>query len=98
MCGFFMEKKSLKTRIAEVSGAPKDVVLGIPLITVIGNNEVCVENYRGILEYNEKLIRIHTKLGKIRVEGNDLQIECYSNDEMKIIGKIKRIEFVEGDL
>lgn len=96
MCGFFMEKKSLKTRITEVSCAPKDVVLGVPLITVIGQNEISVENYRGILEYNEKLIRIQTKTGKIHINGCDLQIETYSNEEMKIIGKIQIIEFLEG--
>ena len=58
MCGFFMEKKSLKTRITEISGIPKDVILGVPLITVIGQNEACVENYRGILEYTDSLIQI----------------------------------------
>lgn len=96
MCGIFMEKKNLKTRITEASGMPKDVILGVPLVTVIGQNETCIENYRGILEYTDKLIRIQTKLGKIHVLGTNLQIERYTNDEMKIIGHISIIEFYEG--
>ena len=96
MCGILMDKKNLKTRITEVSGMPKDVILGVPLVTVIGQNEICVENYRGILEYTDKLIRIQTKLGKIHVIGRNLQIEYYTNDEMKIVGHITVIEFHEG--
>ncbi len=93
---FFMEKKTLKDRIANASGMPKDVVLGVPLVAVIGQSETCIENYRGILEYTDKLIRIQTKLGKIHVTGRELQIEYYTNDEMKIIGHVEKIEFLEG--
>lgn len=84
-----MEKKTLNS-------LPKDVVLGVPLISVIGQNEACIENYRGILEYTDKLIRIQTKLGKIYINGRRLQIEYYTNDEMKITGHIETIEFLQG--
>ena len=90
-----MDKKNLKTRITDASGMPKDVVLGVPLVTVTGQNEACIENYRGILEYTDKLIRIQTKLGKIHVIGRGLQIEYYTNDEMKIVGHITMIEFMQ---
>ena len=96
MCGIFMDKKTLKTHITDVSGMPKDVILGVPLVTVVGRNELCVENYRGILEYTDKLIRIQTKLGKIHIIGKGLQVEYYSNDEMKVVGHIEMIEFHEG--
>lgn len=91
-----MDKKNLKSRITDASGMPKDVVLGVPLITVTGQNEASIENYRGILEYTDKLIRIQTKLGKIHVTGRNLKIEHYSNDEMKVTGHIMMIEFHEG--
>ena len=91
-----MDKKNIKSRITDVAGMPKDVILGVPIISVIGQNEASVENYRGILEYTDKLIRIQTKLGKIHVTGRGLKIEHYNNDEMKITGHITIIEFHEG--
>ena len=91
-----MDKKNLKDRIADASGMPKDVILGVPLVTVTGHREACIENYRGILEYTDKLIRIQTKMGKIHVSGKALQVEYYNNDEMKIVGYITMIEFHEG--
>lgn len=91
-----MDKKSLKTRITDAAGMPKDVLFGVPIVTIIGQNEICIENYRGILEYTDKLIRIQTKLGRIHVLGRNLQIEYYTNDEMKIVGHINLIEYHEG--
>jgi sporulation protein YqfC len=91
-----MDKKNLKSRITDAAGMPKDVILGVPIISVTGHNEACIENYRGILEYTDKLIRIQTKLGKIHVTGRGLHIEHYNNDEMKITGHITIIEFNEG--
>lgn len=91
-----MDKNRLKNRIADVSGLPKDVILGVPLVTIIGQNEICIENYRGILEYTDKLIRIQTKLGRIHIIGRALQVEHYNNDEMKIVGHVTSIEFHEG--
>ena len=91
-----MDKKNLKARITDAAGMPKDVLLGIPILSIAGQSEACIENYRGILEYTDKLIRIQTKLGKIHVIGRNLQIEFYTNDEMKIVGHIAVIEFHEG--
>lgn len=91
-----MDKKNLKARITDAAGMPKDVLLGVPILSIAGQSEACIENYRGILEYTDKLIRIQTKLGKIHVIGRNLQIEFYTNDEMKIVGHIAVIEFHEG--
>lgn len=73
---------------------PQDVILGVPLLTMTGFAEMCVENYRGILEYTEALIRIQTKIGQIRITGKGLLISYYTNDEMKITGKISSIEYI----
>ncbi len=91
-----MNKNNLKARITDAAGMPKDVLLGVPILSIAGQSEACIENYRGILEYTDKLIRIQTKLGKIHVIGRNLQIEFYTNDEMKIVGHITVIEFHEG--
>ena len=84
-------KDHLKNRVANATGMPKDVVLGVPILTVTGQMELHVENYRGILEYTDALIRVKTKIGQIKIEGADLQIEYYTNDEMKVTGQITQV-------
>lgn len=73
---------------------PKDVALGAPILTVTGQTELMVENYRGILEYTELMVRVQTKAGQIKITGKRLQIDYYTNDEMKITGRIRQIEYI----
>ena len=99
MCGIFMgkdsEREHIREKLAAAASMPKDVVLGASLITVLGTSEVCIENYRGILEYTENLIRVQTKERMIKLTGKHLQIEYYTNDEMKITGSIHTLEFAD---
>ena len=85
---------TLRYRMADAANMPKDVVLGVPIVTLIGQFEVNIENYRGIIEYTDTLIRIKRKHGLIKMMGKNLKIEYYTNDEMKITGHIDKIEYL----
>lgn len=87
------ENERLREKVVSAVSMPKDVVLGASVITILGTREVCIENYRGIIEYTDTLIRVQTKETQIRLNGKQLQIEYYTNDEMKINGCICSIEF-----
>lgn len=87
------QQNSVKEKLVEACSMPKDAALGVPIITIIGKKEVIIESYRGILEYNNELIRVLTKLGQIKIKGHHLNISYYTNDEMKITGVISSIEY-----
>ena len=87
------KEHSFKNRIAEASGLPKDVLLGQPVLTVLGSMEVGIENYRGIIEYTDVLIRLQTKAGQVRITGKNLRVDYYTSDDMKITGRITSIEY-----
>ena len=86
------ERESIRSKLSDAAGMPKDVTLGIPIVTLAGREELSIENYRGIIEYTEELIRVQTKPGQMKINGRHLQIQYYTNDEMKIIGKITSLE------
>ncbi len=88
-----VQEQSLKNKIAEASGLPKDVVMGQPGVTVLGRMELNIENYRGIIEYTDTLIRVQTKAGQIRITGKNLSVDYYTNDDMKLTGRIEAIEY-----
>lgn len=85
---------SAKEKVIEAVQVPKDAALGYPVLTIMGNQEVCIENYRRLLEYTQELIRIQSKTGQIKIVGVELQIEYYTNDEMKIKGTISVVEYL----
>ena len=96
MCGIFMERGQIGERLASAASMPKDVVMKAAVVTVLGDFEVCIENYRGITEYTDCLVRVQTKGGQIRLTREKLQVENYTHDEIKITGKILTLEFIDG--
>lgn len=87
------EEKNRKEKIVEKLSLPKDLMLGAPVLTVTGQSEAYIENYRGIIEYTDARIKLQTKTCVIVLEGKALDIGYYTNDEMKITGKISSISY-----
>jgi sporulation protein YqfC len=88
------EDQSLKKNITQALSLPQDVTLGVALVTITGKNEICIENYKGILEYDSDYIKLNTKQGVIELRGKKFLINYLTNDEMKITGRINHINFM----
>lgn len=80
-----------KEEIVETLELPKDLMYGAVLVSLTGRQEVLVENYRGILEYNQKHISLQTKTCRLVIQGKNLHISYYTNEEMKITGMIDSV-------
>ena len=48
---------------------PKDSMLGASIITVTGNTDIFIENYKGILQYTNEVILLQGKNCKIELKG-----------------------------
>lgn len=87
------KKESKKELLVESLKLPKDMMMGSFMLSMIGNREVFIENYRGILEYTDTCILLQTKNGQVRFEGSGLMISYYTNEDMKINGCIASVIF-----
>ncbi len=81
----------VKSNIVESLELPRDIMYGAVIITAMGRNQVLVENYKGIIEYTREKIRLQTKNCQVTVQGQQLVVEYYTNEEMKITGFIQGI-------
>ena len=86
-------KESRKELLVESLKLPKDMMMGAFMLSMTGNREAFIENYRGILEYTDTCILLQTKTGQVRFEGTNLVIEYYTNEDMKISGCIECIRY-----
>ena len=86
-------KKSLKEQISLALELPPEVMLNVPNITLIGRNEVSVENFSGILEYTTDKIRLNTKVGVLTIEGTCLEAKSMTAEMITIHGNIMCIAF-----
>lgn len=87
-------KKNRNTiqRLNRILEMPQEVYTDTPKITITGFNEMIIENFKGILEYEEYYIRINTTLGIININGYELKLENMTNDDIKVTGKVESVD------
>lgn len=84
----------IKSNISDTFELPKDIVMDLPKITMIGNMQIFVTNHKGLIEYTENIIRINTKSGVLKIIGSDMYIKTIITEEIIIIGIIEGFEFL----
>ena len=83
-----------KKRLDKILEIPDEVYSNTPKLTITGFNEIVLENYKGILEYEEFFASISTYIGVVNINGYNINLEKMTNDDIKITGKIEQIELV----
>lgn len=89
----YFHKEKLAYEVADTLQLPKDLVFGAVILSITGQSEAYVENYRSIIEFSNEKIKLQTKTCQVEINGRNLQIEYYTNDEMKIVGCIDCIRY-----
>lgn len=87
-------KNKPKELIAKGLSLPRDVLFGDFIITLTGNQEVLIENYKGILSYDECQITLQGNHVTLRICGRGLAVSYYSKETMKVLGEIERLEYI----
>ena len=83
----------IREQVIEQLELPKDLLLGEAIVTVTGRRELLIENYKGILNYEDSFIKIQAKNCRIVITGRRLSIDYYTNEEMKISGFFEQIQY-----
>lgn len=91
-----MKKKETinKKSIIDTLELPKDVLLGASIISMTGNTNILIENFKSIIKYQPDLLLIQCKKNRIQIVGKNLQIELYTKEEIKIYGIISEVKFL----
>lgn len=87
------KNKNIQNRINRLLEMPQEISSNLPKITILGFKQMLIENYKGILEYQEFYIRISTYIGILNINGYDLYLEEMTTDDLLITGKIDSIDF-----
>ena len=93
-----MKKRKPKkySKLDSLLELPREVVSTDVKITILGFNEILIENYKNILEYGEVFVKINIFEGTVNIHGFNLKLEQMTDDDIKVIGKIDSIDFAEA--
>lgn len=72
---------------------PADTLSDYPLIHITANNEITVENHKGIVEFNSNSVKLKSKLGIISISGILLRIKVINENDIIITGRINSVEY-----
>ena len=79
-------KKKNNSRLNNILEFPEE-------ITIIGFKKIMVENYKGILEYENFFVRLNTTIGVLNINGFNLSLNEMTDEDLIITGNIESIDF-----
>ena len=79
-------------RINRMLEIPKETYTNEPKIIITGFNELVIENYKGILEYEDYFVKLSTFIGSVNINGFSLKLDKMTEDCLKITGKIESLD------
>lgn len=83
--------KKLK-RFAQILDMPRELDKKQTKVTIVSFDEILIENYKGIMEYEEFFVKINTEIGIININGFNLNLEQMTDEDILVKGKINSID------
>jgi sporulation protein YqfC len=86
--------RRLRLAVANLMEVPKDAILDLPRITIIGGLQLYVENHKGIVEFTDHRLRLSLSQGELIILGKHLIVKSIFSKEILIEGEIDGIQYV----
>jgi sporulation protein YqfC len=80
--------------MTDVLELPKDLVLDLPRVTLIGNVQITLENHRGVILYTDSNVRVAVARGEIVIAGEKLVLRSILHDEIIVDGTINSVSYI----
>ena len=87
------EMSSFKKQFSNLFELPEEVMLDAPLIMMVGDKELYLENHKGIALYQNDLIKIRIKSGLLKIKGTNLELNQIKSIKLYISGEITSLEY-----
>ncbi|MDS1029454.1 sporulation protein YqfC [Bacillota bacterium LX-D] len=88
------KRKKIQNQFVDFLELPQDALLDLPKITITGDKYLCLENHRGIIEYNSEKIRVSVLGSQLEISGKELILKNIKTDEIAVEGQIEGLLFL----
>lgn len=86
-------RNNKKNKISKILELPEEVTTNKPKLTIVGFEEILIENYKAILEYEDYYIKINTHIGAININGFNLKLKEMTGDDIMVLGNVDSMDF-----
>lgn len=89
-------RKSFIQRLAFAADLPDEPFPKTPLVEIMGDQRVLIENHCGVIEYGQRTIRVKVKKGQICIAGTGLILARMTAGQLIISGRIESVHLLRG--
>lgn len=75
---------------------PGETLPGKPLVEIIGDKRVLIENHFGVTAYCDKEICVKTSLGCVCITGSELMLAQMTRQQLVIVGRVDGVHLLRG--
>lgn len=90
------KRKMFIERIPFLMDLPTEPLPGLPLVELVGEHRVLVENHCGVIGYGCNEIRVKVSYGQLCICGSDLRLACMTKHQLVITGQIDTVNLIRG--
>ena len=87
-----MERKNMLDRFLVGVDLPGETLLKIPLVEILGEHRVLVENHQGVAGYSSCEVCVKVKFGIIKISGQELTLSKMSGEQLVVSGCIDCVQ------
>lgn len=80
-------------KVSKFLDIPREVISNVPKITITAFDEILIENFKGILEYEDYFVRISTNIGNVNINGFNLKLNQMTDNDILVTGRIENLDF-----
>ncbi len=91
------KRSSLYQRISGAADLQDEPAPGQPLIEIVGQCRVLIEQHEGVCQYNTQQIAVRVKFGTVCVCGAYLELTQMTKHQLIISGRIDSIQLLGGN-
>ena len=87
-------RRSLWERVGAAFDLPAECIPDLPLLELAGDGDLYLAGYGDILAYSRTEICVDGGRWLLRLTGSGLEIRAMRTGELRIVGRVERIELV----
>lgn len=90
-------RKKVISRMMLSADLDSEFISGLPILEIVGNSRVLIENHQSVTSYSCKEICVKVNYGQIDISGRELTIVKMAKDQLVICGSIQSVHLASKE-
>ena len=88
------KKAPLVSSISSLSGIPLDMLTSLPLIKMMSNREIYIEDSGRLIRYDRECVALMQREKVIEIKGENLNLRSLADGNISVDGYIESVSFL----